>query len=311
MRKRYVSDDELNQIIRLKQSGASWLMVQDQTGVPRRSAKQAYEDWQRNQSIEELKAARVDVAAEEFRIHVDILLKLADSIAVGLKAPETPQVTMDADQFLESLWEKIYRELHNYQPDKRIEHRERRRLVREFQMLLKALEYHTREKVHWQLLEQWKEGWNTCIAPHNKLEQEAITIAASIREKETKLIEYIDNRSEQYNAAERMAESILQVIWKSIVDDTFDPDNPKIEFNFDLVDRTVSIPDENDLYKRVADIMSKVAAAFCVERKKSIILPLLADVRGLNEAISAIEEMLNPLVLRPLILRTRCDLCPA
>ena len=46
MRKRYISDNELNQIIKLKQAGASWLMIQNQTGVPRRSAHNAYEDWQ-------------------------------------------------------------------------------------------------------------------------------------------------------------------------------------------------------------------------------------------------------------------------
>ena len=63
MRKRYVSDDELNQIIKLKQAGASWLNIQNQTGVPRRSAGKSYEGWQRSQSIEELKAARVNVAA--------------------------------------------------------------------------------------------------------------------------------------------------------------------------------------------------------------------------------------------------------
>jgi len=311
VRKRFVSDNELNQIIRLKQSGASWLKIQDQTGVPRRSAKQAYDDWQRSQSIEELKAARVDVAAEEFRKHVDLLLKLADSIAVGLKVPETPQVTMNADQFLESLWEKMYRELRNYQPGQSIEYRERWRFIREYHMLLKSLEYHTREKVHWQLLERWKEAWDNCREHRNNFENEASTIAANIREEETKLIEDIDNRSQQYNAAERMAESVLHAIWQNIADGTLDPEKPEIEFGFDSVDRIVTIPDEKDLYKKVAGILSQVTEAFCIERKEDIIQPLLGDVSRMNEAISTLEEMLNPLVLRPLILRTRCDLCPA
>ena len=253
----------------------------------------------------------MDVAAEEFRKHVDLLLKLADSIAVGLKVPETPQVTMNADQFLESLWEKMYRELRNYQPGQSIEYRERWRFIREYHMLLKSLEYHTREKVHWQLLEQWEENWNTCKGHLNKLEKGASTVAANIRGKDYKLIESIDNRSQQYNAAERMAESVLHAIWQNIADGTLDPEKPEIEFGFDSVDRIVTIPDEKGLYEKVAGILSQVAETFCIERKEDIIQPLLGDVSRMNAVINALEEMLNPLVLRPLILRTRCDLCPA
>jgi len=311
MRKRYVSDDELNQIIRLKQSGASWLKIQDQTGVPRRSAKQAYEDWQRSQSIEELKAARVDVAAEEFRKHVDLLINLAGSLASGLEVPKILTLTMNAGEYLDSLREKSYREIQGYNLSQTIENRERQRFIREYHMLLKSLEYHTREKVHWQLLERWKEDWNRCAGHLGKLEKEASTIAANIREEETNLIEDIDNRSQQYNAAERMAESVLHAIWQNIADGTLDPEKPEIEFGFDSVDRIVTIPDEKDLYKKVAGILSQVAEAFCIERKEDIIQPLLGDVSRMNEAISTLEEMLNPLVLRPLILRTRCDLCPA
>jgi len=58
MRKRYVSDEELNKIIRLKDSGASWLKIQDAIGVPRRTAKRAYEEYEQSKSFQELKAAR-------------------------------------------------------------------------------------------------------------------------------------------------------------------------------------------------------------------------------------------------------------
>jgi len=311
MRKRYVSDDELNQVIKLKQSGASWMMIQNQTGVPRRSAQKAYEDWQRSQSIDELKAARVGVAAEEFRKHVDQLINLIELLADGLEVPKTPRITINAQEFIDSLFEESYRELRGYDSIKTIEKRERERFIREYHMLLKSLEYHTREKVHWQLLERWEENWNTCKGHLNKLEKGASTVAANIRGKDYKLIESIDNRSQQYNAAERMAESVLHAIWQNIADGTLDPEKPEIEFGFDSVDRIVTIPDEKDLYKKVAGILSQVAEAFCIERKEDIIQPLLGDVHRLNEVISALEEMLNPLVLRPLILRTRCDLCPA
>jgi len=108
-----------------------------------------------------------------------------------------------------------------------------------------------------------------------------------------------------------MAESVLHAIWQNIADGTLDPEKPEIEFGFDSVDRIVTIPDEKGLYEKVAGILSQVAETFCIERKEDIIQPLLGDVSRMNAVINALEEMLNPLVLRPLILRTRCDLCPA
>ena len=68
---------------------------------------------------------------------------------------------------------------------------------------------------------------------------------------------------------------------------------------------------EKDLFEKIAPALRQAAEIFCIERKEDIIQPLLGDVSRMNAVINALEEMLNPLVLRPLMLRTRCDLCPA
>lgn len=311
MRKRYVSDEELHQIIKLKQSGASWLKIQNRIGVPRRSAKQAYEDWQRSQSIEELKAARVDVAAEEFRKHVDLLINVADSLADGLEVPKTPKMTMNADEFLDSLWEKNYRKIQNYQPDQTIEKREKQRFIREYQMLLKSLQHHTREKVRWEVLEQWKQAWNNNIGHLKKLEKEKGMVAANITDGDADLFNTINQQSGQEKIEDRMAPAVLGFIWQKIADGTLDPESPEININYELVDRSIPIRMEKDLFEKIAEILHQVAEAFCIERKEDIIQPLTDNVHRMNEAIIELEEMLNPLVLRPLILRTRCDLCPA
>ncbi len=310
MRKRHVSDGELNQVIKLKQSGASWMMIQNQTGVPRRSAQKAYDDWQRSQSIEELKAARVDVAAEEFRKHVDQLINLVESLAGGLNVPETPKTTINAEDYLDLLLEKIYREIKGYNLIQTIENRERKRFLREYHMLLKSLEYHTREKVHWQLLEQWEKAWNDCTDHLNNYESEVDTVASNITDKDAHLIETINDQTKQ-KTAEIMAQVVLDVIWQKITNGTLDPESPGIDISFNLVDRMVTRHIKKDLFKRLGEIMSQVAETFCIERKEDIIQPLLDTISRLNEVISVLEEMLNPLVLRPLILRTRCDLCPA
>ena len=311
MRKRYVSDDELNQIIRLKQAGASWLMIQNQSGVPRRSAKQAYEDWQRSQSIDELKSARVGVAAEEFRKHVDLLIKIAESLADGLEVPMAPKMTTNADEFLNSLWEKSYRGIKNYQPDKTIEKRERQRFIREYQMLLKSLQYHTQEKVRWEVLEDWKQAWNGSISHLNKLEKEASSIAGNITKADASIFETINSKSGQDKVEGRLAQTVINVVWQNIVDGTLNTEKPEIYFSYELLDKNFPIPMHKELFEKIAEILRQVAEAFCAERKKSIMQPLINDACRMSEAINTLEEMLNPLVLRPLILRTRCDLCPA
>lgn len=310
MRKRYVSDGELNRVIILKQSGASWMMIQDQTGVPRRSAQKAYEDWQRSQSIDELKAARVDVAAEEFRKHVDQLINLVESLANGLNIPETPKIIMNAEDYLDLLLEKIYRKIQGYDLIQTIENRERKRFLREYHMLLKSLEYHTREKVHWQLLEQWKKAWNDCKGSLIIYENEVDALASNIIDKDANLIKTIDDQTKE-KMAEIMAHVVLDVIWQKITDGTLDSENPELDISFTLVERMVTRHIKKDLLKRLEEIMSQAAETFCIERKEDIIQPLLDTVSRLNEVISVLEEMLNPLVLRPLILRTRCYLCPA
>jgi len=311
MRKRYISDDELNQIIKLKLAGASWLMIQNQSGVPRRSARNAFEDWQRSQSIDELKSARVGVAAEEFRKHVDLLIKIAESLAGGLEVPATHKITINADELLYSLWEKSYRAIKNYQPDKTIEKRERQRFIRDCQMLLKSLQYHTQEKVRWELLEDWKQAWNSSISHLKRLEKEANSIAENITKTDASIFEIINSKSRQDKVEGMLAETVLNVIWQNIVDGTLNSENPEIYFSYELLDKNFPIPMDKESYEKIAEILRQVAETFCAERKEDIIQPLINDVSRMNETITTLENMLNPLVLRPLILRTRCDICPA
>ena len=92
---------------------------------------------------------------------------------------------------------------------------------------------------------------------------------------------------------------------------TLDPESPDIPINWILIDKNFPIPTEKESLEKIAEILRQVAETFCAERKKDIIQPLINDACRIRAAINTLEEALNPLVLRPLILRTRCDLCPA
>ena len=46
-------------------------------------------------------------------------------------------------------------------------------------------------------------------------------------------------------------------------------------------------------------------------RKGDMVQQLLPEVRTMKDATKKLREALNPVKLTPIILRTRCELCPA
>jgi len=104
MRKRSLSEDELNQVIRLKQSGASWLKIQNETKIPRRTAKNAYQLWHQNRSLEELKNVRMSVATVEFQNHMNDLIRLAEAFVDYLHILPSSNTIENSEQILSTLW---------------------------------------------------------------------------------------------------------------------------------------------------------------------------------------------------------------
>ena len=64
-----MSDEQLTQLINLKRAGSSWVKIQRETGINRRTAKRAYDKWHRSQNLDVFKEARKDAAAQAFRVH--------------------------------------------------------------------------------------------------------------------------------------------------------------------------------------------------------------------------------------------------
>lgn len=164
MKKRELSDDELNRLLRLKQSGFSWLKIQREYGIPRRIAKRAYDDWQREQTFTELKESRRTVAAEAFRDHVASLIKLSTFLAMHLDILRTiPTESLSGAQFLDSLWQMNVLGEPQDSPSWGLSEtgaeREKRLVIRQHQLLFQALQDHTRE-LRWEVLKEWEDAWD-------------------------------------------------------------------------------------------------------------------------------------------------------
>jgi len=319
MRRRDVSPEELARIIRLRQSDTSWLKIQRDTGVSRRIAKRAYEEWGRSQAREELKVARKEVAVEEFRTHLSLLTGFAESIVLTICIPSSPNETRQAKEVLGMLWQRD--RLHEVEFIPAIDPTERgkRRAFHQNQMLFESLQAHISGKVRWQALDEWEKAWDTCKEDLAKFREEAHEIVLNILDQKPKLIDKIVEGRGKKDAMERMMDGVLQIVWACIVADKPHEEFPLVqamprgdggaEVTFGERHLTKHlIFAEVDLAEEVATVC-KWAARNLYEGNTT--LEVSKQINIMQEKIKELEEMLDPLRLRPLILGTRCDLCPA
>lgn len=320
MRRREVSNDELNQVIKLKEAGASWLKIQQKIGVPRRSAKRAYEDWQRSQSMEELKEARVNVAGEAFREHINYLIKLAEALVSALHVPEMLRGLDNADEALNQLWKRnIQGELELSQKPGTIEIGH---VVRRNRMIFKALQEHTREKVRWEALEEWKRARDNAAEHSKELQLEVTEVITNILNNQPGLKERIKTAIGGNDVTKKISDGVRETIWRGIFtrkpeqvhvwEGTSLVSKGRVEIRFYKGDSRMKL-DLNDL--KLAE-EAKSACRWAVNNlqkgnKADLVSRLAVEVHRMQDITEELEESLDALLLRPMILRTRCELCPA
>jgi hypothetical protein len=317
VRRRDLSHEELAKVIRLRQENASWLKIQRETGIPRRIAQRAYEQYQRSQAREELKAARKEVAAEEFRMHLNLLTRLADNIVLTICIPSSPNETRHAKEVLDMLLQGDWLHEVDFIPAVDPTERGKRQMGRQSQMLFESLQVHTHAKVRWQALDEWEEAWDTCISDLVKFREEAQKILSNILNQKPKLIEKIVEVSRKKDAMERMIDGVLHMAWQQLLEP--DQDFPVMQPMPLGNGRTDLTFGKNHLTEGLifteADLAEEVAKAckWAAENlyKGNTTLAIGKQINIMQERIKELEEMLDLLRLRSLILSTQCNLCPA
>lgn len=316
MRRRDLSHNELAKVIRLRHENASWLKIQRETGIPRRIAQRAYEQYERSQAREELKAARKEVAAEEFRTHLDLLTGFAESIVLTICIPSSPKETRHAKDVLSMLYERDRLHEVDFIPAIDPTERGKRRAALQNQMLFESLQAHTYGKVRWQALGEWEEAWDTSRENLIKLGEEAHEVLSNILDQKSKLTDRIVKGSGKKDAIERMVDGVLHVVWASIGKPgqnipfvrAMSRSDGMTEVIFGEGNLTLGlIFTEVDLAEEVAKACKWAAENL---RKGNTTSAIVKPVSIMKERIKELEEMLDPLRLRPLILGTQCNLCP-
>ena len=328
MRRRDVSPEELARIIRLRQENASWLKIQRETGVPRRIAQRAHVQWGRSQAREELKAARKDVAAQAFRQHMEYLIRLAGSLVTSLSVPPSiAEMEKNAEQFFSELLQQdllkrrsymLTDDLELHQPpgyptpgDMQFESLENK-------LLFEALKVHTREEIRWgEVLDnRWTEAKDNCAKVLHKLRLDTNVVVNNRvnQERETNFLQRVkEDSTEPDRVFDLMVKAAISAIWQGIREDNLEQNLVQMISSggqgiVKVKDETFLIFKDTSLADKVTHICNLAVNNLC---KGDMVQQFYREVRKMEKATEELRQMLNPVRLTPMILRTRCDLCPA
>jgi hypothetical protein len=316
MKKRELSPVELKKVVELRQLGAKWTEIERDTKIDRRASKRAYEEWEKDKKVKEQEAARFRVAAEAFHEHLNDLIRLAESLVNTIQIPEMLRGLDSADEALDRLWMRKIQGEYELFPNSSDKNE---RIVRRNKMLFKSLQEHTREKVRWESLEEWKRARNIAVEYSKKLQLQATEVIAGFLSNQLGLKERLINAFGGSNAPEKISDGVRETIWRGIL--TGEPDQMHViegankwkvwlEFYKADVYTKLDLPDL-ELAKEVLRICHETVTSLREETKSHLVLGLTDQVPKMRERTAELEESLDALILRPIILRTRCDLCPA
>ena len=315
-------------MIKLKKLGTSWLKIEHETGINRRAAKRAYEKWEHSQSPEVLREARKDVAAKAFLEHMSSLITLAGSVVAALSVPSSPDdMERNSEQFFSELWHQDLLQRWTYIPSETREYylmsQEHKRDMQfnflENELLFKCLQDHTRgEGVRWEALEEWKRARDNGAKIVSKLRKEPSVGVSNFlkQEGETNFLQRIKEEEQtQHDPIEEMAKAVLAATWQGIVEDKLGQDLVRMvsprsggQGIVKVKDETFLIFNDASLAEEVIHICNLVANNLC---KGDMVQQLHSEVRKMKKTTEELRGVLNPVRLTPMILRTRCDLCPA
>ena len=189
-------------------------------------------------------------------------------------------------------------------------------------MLLESLRDHTREKVRWEALEEWKQSWNNAIQYSKELRLKATEIIRNNLNNCLGLEKRIEIVIGDRDAVEKIADGIIEHIWRGILTgktdqihvvkgiSLFTEGQVWLEF-YESDSETRLYLNDIELAKEVWSICCQVVTNLREGTESDLVWKLTDEVSQIQARTKELEESLDELRLRPIILRTRCDLCPA
>lgn len=315
-----LTSKQLEEVIRDRQSGLSWLGIQNATGISRRVAQRSYEQWEKARSVRELENVRVKVGEIEFEVHLDFLTRLGQSLVEHLSIPDYPSFPRDAGAHLTLLMEREIIVIRSESVSTASQDTVRARNIRRNRLLFESLKEHTADKIRWDSLNDWMEGWDTCARVFPKLKTITREIIRTTLSQFPDFDEWFLTGPEQNRPTEIFKEGVRDVLWQMVVAGKVDTAAVLIS------SEKVELPEEGEvlritignrsLLQRDNREMDPSVTGYCqgvIDElwNSSEAKEIIIAVERMKGVVAELEAVLEPLVLRPLILHTRCRICPA
>jgi hypothetical protein len=192
--------------------------------------------------------------------------------------------------------------------------RGQRETERKGKMLLMSLREHTHDQGWWQAYEEWQEAWNTCRDAFRELRREADEEVRNRINKNPSLKEEVERQiiGKGRDAMERLVDGVLWGVWWGGT--TGKPVGLKSEDN--LIRVLLDGREYYDFGYRASEVslcqdmveLCKLSFEALYQSFSEKGIPEM--LHRIDEKIEVIDDALDPFILRPLLVRTRCKLCP-
>lgn len=200
--------------------------------------------------------------------------------------------------------------------------RKSQRNRRRNQKLFKCLQDHTVGKVRWQALDEWKQARNNAVDYAKELRLEATEVIGNILNSRPGLKERIKTAIGGNDVTEKVLDGVIENMWRGILAgkpeqmhvmegaSLFRKGQVWLEFYKNDSHTKLDLNDL-ELAKEVLSMCRGAVTNLREGTKSHLVQRLTDEVRQMEDRTGELEESLDGLILRPMILRTWCDLCPA
>ena len=194
-------------------------------------------------------------------------------------------------------------------------------ILRNNKLLLKALQDHTKEKIRWGVLNDWETAWADFIELFGGIRELTSSTIGEIAKARKVIFTRIEKEGGNQDAFKCIVDTIVEASRHDAIDDNFGPDERLVRIgvaNNTSNHTVITRVGDKEIFRFTDRVLAEeVLEIFNLANTSLRVLIIMTKKSAIREAISkmqlAIEEldnMLNPVALYPILLRTRCDYCP-
>jgi len=163
----------------------------------------------------------------------------------------------------------------------------------------------------------WQQARNNGVEYSKKLRLEAIGVISNILGNQPGLKKRIKTATGGTDITEKIAAGLGEAIWRSILTGKPEPvhiwvNKGRVQLRFFEYDSDMKLDlDDSGLAKELLSVCRQVVTKLREGTKSDLVRSLADEVRRMQDTTEELQKKLDRLILKPAILRTRCELCPA